>query len=192
MKRTALLGILALAFAVPSAFAQNHGEVGAFAELFRLNTANPTINFVGLGGRVGINVHNNIQLEAEMGYDFKRSFSSTFSNGVNTSVVTSRLRALHGLFGPKIQTGGGPVRLFGTIKGGFLNFGVSNQNAPAGFVNQVGNLTTDNTFGVLYPGGGVEAYLGPIGLRAEVGDEIYFNNGANSNLRVTFGPSIRF
>lgn len=49
MKRTALLGILALAFAVPSAFAQNHGEVGAFAELFRLNTANPAINFVGLG-----------------------------------------------------------------------------------------------------------------------------------------------
>jgi hypothetical protein len=192
MKHIALVTAFLLAFAVPSIFAQNHGEVGAFAELFRLGTANPNINFVGLGGRAGFNVHNNIQLEAEMGYDFKRNFTTTFTNGVTTELVTSRLRALHGLFGPKIQTGGGPVRLFATVKGGFLNFSVSNQNAPSGFVNQVNNLTTDNTFGVLYPGGGVEAYVGPIGLRAEVGDEIYFNNGANNNLRVTFGPSIRF
>lgn len=188
----ALLAVFALIMAVPSLFAQNHGEIGAFAELFRFGAANPTINFVGVGGRAGFNVHHNIQLEAEMGYDFRRNFTNSFTNGVTTNLVTSRLRVLHGLFGPKIQTGGGAVRLFGTVKGGFLNFGVTNQNAPSGFVNQVNNLTTDNTFGVIYPGGGLEAYIGPIGLRAEVGDEIYFNNGGHSNLRVTFGPSIRF
>jgi hypothetical protein len=26
----------------------------------------------------------------------------------------------------------------------------------------------------------------------DVGDEIYFQNGAHNNLRITFGPSIRF
>jgi hypothetical protein len=45
---------------------------------------------------------------------------------------------------------------------------------------------------VLYPGGGVEFFLGPIGIRMEVGDEIYFNDGAHNNLRATFGPQIRF
>jgi hypothetical protein len=33
---------------------------------------------------------------------------------------------------------------------------------------------------------------GAIGLRADVGDEIYFNNGTHNNLRVTFGPTFRF
>ena len=34
--------------------------------------------------------------------------------------------------------------------------------------------------------------LGPIGFRLDVGDEIYFNDSAHHNLRVTFGPTIRF
>jgi hypothetical protein len=31
-----------------------------------------------------------------------------------------------------------------------------------------------------------------VGLRFELGDEIYFNNGAHNNLRITFGPILRF
>jgi hypothetical protein len=31
-----------------------------------------------------------------------------------------------------------------------------------------------------------------IGLRADIGDEISFANGAHNNLRVIFGPYIRF
>jgi hypothetical protein len=31
-----------------------------------------------------------------------------------------------------------------------------------------------------------------VGLRFEMGDEIYFNNGGHNNLRITFGPIIRF
>ena len=42
------------------------------------------------------------------------------------------------------------------------------------------------------PGAGVEASLGPVGLRLELGDDIYFNSGAHNNLRVTFGPILRF
>jgi hypothetical protein len=44
----------------------------------------------------------------------------------------------------------------------------------------------------IYPAGGVEAILGPVGLRFELGDEIYFNNGGHNNLRITFGPTLRF
>jgi len=38
----------------------------------------------------------------------------------------------------------------------------------------------------------LQAHLGPIGLRLDVGDEMYFNNGAHHNLRVAFGPVFRF
>ena len=37
-----------------------------------------------------------------------------------------------------------------------------------------------------------EGFFGPIGLRVEAGDQMYFNNGTYNNLRVTFGPEIRF
>jgi hypothetical protein len=56
----------------------------------------------------------------------------------------------------------------------------------------VTDLRARNVNGVLYPGGGLDAHLGPIGLRLDVGDEIYFNSGAHHNLRVAFGPMIRF
>jgi hypothetical protein len=45
---------------------------------------------------------------------------------------------------------------------------------------------------VFYPGGGVEFNAGRLGIRVEAGDEIYFDNGANHNFRLTAGPQIRF
>jgi len=56
----------------------------------------------------------------------------------------------------------------------------------------VNNLRTNNVDAALYPGGGIEAFLGPFGLRAEVGDEIIFVNGAHHNWKISFGPQIRF
>jgi hypothetical protein len=56
-------------------------------------------------------------------------------------------------------------------------------------VNNIPNGVTD---AVLYPAGGIELFAGWLGLRFEVGDEIYFDHGGNNNLRVTAGPSIRF
>ena len=44
----------------------------------------------------------------------------------------------------------------------------------------------------LYPGAGIEAFAGPIGIRLEAGDDIYFLNGARNNLKVSVGPVIRF
>jgi hypothetical protein len=110
---------------------------------------------------------------------------------VTTSFVHTRFRTLHGFFGPKFQTGSGPVRVFVTGKVGFDNFMIDNANAPVGFVNKVG-LTNGATYFALYPAGGIEAFAGAIGLRAEIGDDIFFNNGAHNNLRVTFGPQFRF
>ena len=169
----------------------DHVEVGAFADYFRLSDSTPARNFVGVGGRAAFNVNRNVQIEAEMAYDFKRNFTTTFSNGVTTEFVNTGFRTLHGFFGPKFQTGSGPFRVFVTGKVGFDNFSISNQNATTGFVNSVG-LTNGTTSFAVYPGGGFEAFAGPIGVRAEVGDDIYFNNGAHNNLRVTFGPQFRF
>lgn len=195
MKRSLITALLAVLFAAPSLMAQNsenHVEVGIFADYFNLSHTSPHINFVGLGGRAGFNVRSNVQIEAEMAYDFKRDFSSTFSNGVSSEFVTTRLRTLHALFGPKFGTSGGPVRLFGTFKAGLINFSVSDQNAGAGFQSALNDVTTGNTAAAVYPGGGVEGFLGPVGLRLDVGDEIYFKNGTHNNLRVTFGPTLRF
>src|SRR5512146_330343 len=105
MKRFAMLTVLALAFAVPAAFAQDHGEVGVFADYVRLHHANDA-SFLGLGGRAGFNVHRSVQLEAEMSYDFERNVTTTFSSGATTNFFRSDLRLIHGLFGPKFQTGG--------------------------------------------------------------------------------------
>lgn len=193
MKRCLGLLAVSLFFAVPMLVAQSmdHVEVGAFADYYRLSDPGPTRNFIGLGGRAAFGVTPNVQIEGEMAYDFKRDYTSTFSDGLTTTNVTSRLRTLHGFFGPKFQTGSGPFRVFVTGKVGFDNFGVTNATPPAGFTNSVG-LATGATYFALYPGGGVEAFAGPIGLRAEIGDDIFFNGGAHNNLRVTFGPQFRF
>jgi hypothetical protein len=192
MKRIAFLILGAGLGVAPVAHAQNHAEVGAFAEYFKLGETGS--NFVGLGGRAAFNVVKNVQMEAEMSYDFNQVFTEGFTDTTGGLVTTqsSNIRVLHGLFGPKIQTSG-PVRVFVTLKGGFANFRFD--PAPPGFstfTSSVNNLRTNNVDATLYPGGGVEAFLGPIGLRLEVGDEVIFVNGAHHNWRVSFGPQFRF
>ncbi len=188
MKRIALVIVLAL-LAAPVVFAQgnpdkDHGEIGAFFDMTRLHHANDT-NFYGLGGRVGFNVHPNVQFEAEMTYDFSRNINVNTSTGVTST--STNLRLINGLFGPKFQVGTGAVRAFVTAKGGFLNFS-TNHN----LTGQINGITSGDTNGVFYPAGGIELFGGPIGIRAEIGDLMYFDNGANNNLRFAIGPQIRF
>ena len=193
MKRLFLLAALLSFVVAPMAIAQSydHAEVGAFADYFRFGDASPVINFVGVGGRGAFNLRPSVQIEAEMAYDFDRNFTSTFNNGITTQFVTSRFHTLHGFFGPKFQTGSGPFRFFVTGKVGFDDFTVSNDNATTGFVNSV-SLNNSGVHFAIYPGGGVEGFAGPIGLRAEIGDDIYFDNGGHNNLRITLGPQFRF
>lgn len=194
MKRLVLFAFVLSFLWAPLMRAQSsdHVEIGAFADYLRLSAPTPNINFIGLGGRIGFNVRSNIQLEAEMSYDFRRDFTSTFSNGISTTTVRTHLRPLTALFGPKFETSGGPVRAFVTGKVGFVNFSTTNSGALPGFTGSLGGITTGDTKFALYPGGGVEGFLGPVGLRLEAGDEIYFANGGHNNLRVTFGPTFRF
>lgn len=175
--------------------ARDHGELGVFADYFRFAPGNTTTNFVGLGGRVGVNVHRNIALEGEMSYDFARNFTSTSSNGTTTTFVTTGVRPLTGLFGPKLQFGtSGPFRAFVTGKVGFLNFSTTNPNGLTGnqFSNAIAGVGGPGTHLAVYPGGGIEMFAGFLGLRIDAGDEIYLNNGTYNNLKVSAGPVIRF
>lgn len=193
MKRFLFVIAVAIVCAAGSAaHAQDHVQIGAFADYFRLDATDS--NFVGLGGRLGVTVVRHVQFEAEMAYDFNQAFVEGFTNtnGGNVGFERTNLRVLHGLFGPKIETGG-PVRVFLTLKGGFDNFRFDPTQATFNsFTSSVSNLRAGNVDGALYPGAGIEGFFGPIGLRLDVGDEIYFSNGSHSNLRVSFGPTIRF
>ena len=195
MNRCIVVMVIGMLFAAaPIVVAQEHSdhvEVGVFADYFRLSDTTPVRNFVGVGGRAAFNIHRDVQLEAEMAYDFKRNYTTTYTNGVTTTFVDSRFRTLHGLFGPKFQTGSGPIRVFVTGKVGFDNFTVDTSNPPAGFTAAVG-LNSGKTDFAVYPGVGVEAFAGPLGIRLEAGDEVYFDNGGHNNLKVTIGPQLRF
>lgn len=198
MKRNSVELAFALCLLATASFAQggygnssgkyNHAELGAFVNYTRLAAANDT-GFFGAGARLGFNVHPNIQLEAEGAYDFERNVTATINSGGGTfTSVRSGIRMTHFMFGPKLQFGrSGPVRVFLTAKGGLVNF-----SSNANFGGQVSSIPTGNTDGLFYPAGGIEFFAGWLGLRFEAGDEMYFDHGANNNLRVTAGPSIRF
>jgi hypothetical protein len=194
MKRISCIAAMLL-FAAPFAFAQEGRldpvEVGVFAHYFRLNP--PDTNFLGGGARLAVNLSRNVQLEAEASYDFNQVFTERHTDTSGTITSTrSNLRVLHAFIGPKFQSSG-PVKLFAAGKGGVINFRFDpTPGIFSGLKSSVQNLRDDNVRGVLYPGGGLEAFLGSIGLRLDVGDEIYFLNGAHNNLAVTSGPSIRF
>jgi len=200
MKRVAKLAVLALVMAGPSFLVAQHSfregehiEVGAFADYFRFSAVNPAVNYVGLGGRAALNLSPYMQLEAEMSYDFERNYTTLVSNGGITSFATTNTRPLTGLFGPKFQAGTSTFRAFVTGKVGFVSF--SSTTRPASgvtFTNAVNNVPYGNTDVAFYPGAGVEGFFGPIGLRLDVGDEIFLSNGVHDNLRVTFGPQFRF
>lgn len=177
----------------PAALAQEHGQISAYGDYFHLSQTDT--NLAGLGGRFSFNIARPVQLEAEMNYDFDQAFTETLTDPLSGSVTFNRsnIRLLHGLFGPKLQTTRGPLRAFLTVKGGFINFRLDPRPVTAGnVISSIENLRADDVSAVLYPGGGLEGHLGPVGLRLDVGDQIYFNNGAHHNLRVSFGPIIRF
>jgi hypothetical protein len=194
MKRFALFLFFAGCF-VPLASAQDgeHVHVGVFADYLRLSQTDN--NFGGIGARVGFQLFKEVKLEGEMSYDFGQTFTEGFTDTGTGSVTFSRtnLRVLHGEFGPKVNIGHHAIQPFVTLKGGFVNFRFDNAPATLGtFFSSVDGLRRNDVSGVLYPGGGLQAHLGPIGLRLDVGDEIYFNHGAHNNLRIAFGPVFRF
>ncbi|HET9802088.1 MAG TPA: hypothetical protein VFP96_02510 [Candidatus Acidoferrum sp.] len=197
MKRVLLLLSLAFGFAAPATFAQSddHIQAGLYADYFRLSQTKT--NFAGVGARFGVKVYKHVSLEAEMSYDFNKVLTEGFTDNstVPPTITVQRtdVRALHGLIGPKVALGHNNFHPFVTLKGGFNHFFLDNRPATAGTaISSIQDLRSNDLTGVLYPGGGLEGHLGPVGLRLDVGDEIYFAGGAHHNLRVAFGPYIRF
>jgi len=195
MKRLALLLIFASSIA-PLAFAQDDGEhvqVGVFADYLRFSQTDN--NFGGVGARASFQAYKRLKFEGQMAYDFNQAFNEGFTD-TGTGTVTiqrSNLRVLHGEFGPKINIGHHAIQPFVTLKGGFINFQLSDAPATVGtFFSSVDGLRRNSVNGVLYPGGGLQGRIGPIGLRLDVGDEMYFNHGTHHNLSIAFGPTFNF
>jgi hypothetical protein len=171
----------------------SHVQIGVFADYLR--TSQTDTNSAGVGGRLGIPIFHRIKLEGEVAYDFDQAFTEGFTNNGTGSVSFQRtnMRVLQGLFGPKLELGHGWFHPFLELKGGFVNYQLSGGPAtPSDFLSSVENLRRQNMNAALYPGGGVQGRIGPVGLRLDVGDEMYFNAGTHHNLRVAFGPFLTF
>ncbi|MGH9515126.1 MAG: hypothetical protein ACRD3P_05550 [Terriglobales bacterium] len=177
-----------------SLFAQQRVEAGVFVDY--LDVSQTSTNNFGLGGRFGYRIHHDVILEGELAYDYGINFGEAYRNIVNgnlAAIESTSVGVTHGLIGPKLQPGGGGFRPFVTLKGGFMDFRLSPGLLPLNnAVSTLLGLRTSNLNAAIYPAAGVEAAIGPVGLRFEVGDEVYFNNGAHNNLRLTFGPIVRF
>lgn len=187
--------VLALSLLAYRADAQEneHLQVGVFADYF--NTSQTSTSSFGVGGRLAVPIFWRVKLEGEMAYDFDRVFTEGFTDNSTGSVSVQRtdMRILHGEFGPKLNLGHGRFQPFIFAKGGFVNYNLSGAPATAGtFASSVDNLRAQSLNAVFYPGGGVQGRIGPVGLRLDVGDEMYFNRGTHNNLRVAFGPFLRF
>lgn len=188
------LTVLALLLCVLPARAQSRMEAGLLLDYLDVSqTQTPNI---GLGGRFGYRVHHGVMLEGELAYDYGVNFNELYVNVTNGRVAAieqTSIGVTDGLIGPMLQPAHGHLRPFATLKGGFVDFRLSPGLLPySSVISSVLGLRTSSLNAALYPGGGAEASLGPLGLRLEFGDLLYFNNGGHNNLRITFGPILRF
>jgi hypothetical protein len=169
-------------------------EAGVFLD--SLSISQTSTNNFGLGARFGYRVHQNVMLEGELAYDYGLNFNEAYRNITNgniTAIESTSIGVTHGLIGPMLQPAHGHFRPFATLKAGFIDFRLSPSLLPySNVASSVFGLRTSNLNAALYPASGAEVSLGPVGLRLEFGDEIYFNRGAHNNLRITFGPILRF
>jgi len=174
--------------------AQSRVEAGVLLDTLNISETN-TQN-VGLGARFGYRVHHNVMLEGELSYDYGVNFHEAYVNITDGNIIAiaqTSIGVTHGMIGPMLQPARGHFRPFVTAKTGFIDFRLSPSLLPYGnIIDPLLGLRTSNVNAVLYPGGGAQATLGPVGLRLEFGDLIYFNEGAHNNLRITFGPVVRF
>ena len=175
-------------------FTQSRMEAGIFLD--SLSIWETGTNNFGLGARFGYRIHSHIVLEGELAYDYGLNSHEAYvdlASGDIVAIENTSIGVTHGLIGPMVQPARGHFRPFATIRAGFIDFRLSGSLLPySGVVSSVLGLRTSNLNTALYPAGGFEASLGPVGLRLEAGDEIYFNRGAHNNLRITFGPTLRF
>jgi hypothetical protein len=176
------------------AHAQKHAEAGLLLDYTGISQTN-TPN-LGLGGRFGYRLSNYALIEGEFAYDYGVNFDEVYrdiENGNIVAIESTSIGVTQGLVGPMLHPPHGHLRPFVTVKGGFIDFRLSPSLIPySGVVSSVLGIRTSSLNAALYPAGGLEPAIGPVGLRLEFGDLIYFNQGAHNNLRITFGPVVRF
>jgi hypothetical protein len=182
------VSVLFLAGSSCIAHAQRRVEAGLLLDYLSVSQTQ-THNF-GVGGRLGLRVHRSVMAEGELAYDYGVNFEEVYNdvaNGNVKAIEKTSIGVTEGLFGPKLQRAGGHFRPFVTLKGGFIDFRLSPSLIPySGITSAVLGIRDSNLNGAIYPGGGATATLGPLGLRLE------FDQGAHNNLRITFGPIVRF
>jgi hypothetical protein len=178
----------------PLLLAQNRVEAGIFVDYVGMSQTK-TNNF-GVGGRFGYRIHRKVMVEGELAYDYGVNFHEAYRNVANgdiAAIARTSIGVTHGLLGPTLQPANGRFRPFVTLKGGFIDFRLSPSLLSLGTLEStLLSIRTSSVSPAMYPGAGLEASLGPVGLRLELGDDIYFNSGAHNNLRLTFGPILRF
>jgi hypothetical protein len=189
------LALVLFTLLLTSSLALGQKRIEAGVLLDYLNVSDTSTNNFGIGGRFGYRVHHDVMFEGELAYDYGINFDELYLNVANGNLAAiehTSVGVTHGLFGPKFQPAGG-FRPFVTIKTGFIDFRFSPSLLPySNIVSTILGLRESNLNAAIYPGGGLEATLGPLGFRFELGDEIYFNHGAHNNLRITVGPFLRF
>lgn len=197
VKLTLLLSIFLLVLS--RGFAQDrqsHDRIEAGLFLDYLGISQTSTNNFGLGTRFGYRVYPGIMLEGEFAYDYGLNFDEACRNlsaGNVTAIERTSIGVTQGLIGPKIQRSAGHLHPYATLKAGFADFRLSPSLLPySNVASSIFGLRTSNLNAALYPAAGVSATVGPVGLRLEAGDEIYFNRGPHHNLRITFGPILRF
>jgi hypothetical protein len=185
--------MLWIAGILPSALASaQHLEVGGFASYGNFDVPRFPDTAVGVGGRLDINITPWLALEGEGSYDFKHPGFEIVSNGATVDVTTLRLGIVHGNGGLKFQLKGGSYFFF--LKGGVLDFlpDVRTTSVVGTILNNQPRTGTSTINASFYPGAGIGFHAGPLGIRVDAGDEIYWTDTAHHNLRITFGPTVRF
>src|SRR6202158_3495119 len=176
MRKLALIVLALLLFSTSPSFAQRV-EAGIFLDY--LSISQTSTNNFGLGARFGYRIHRAVMLEGELAYDYGINFDEAYRNIANGNIAAierTSIGGTHGLFGPKLQPGGGGLRPFVTLKGGFVDFRLSPSLLPYSDVaSAVFGLRTSSLNAAIYPAAGIEATFGPVGLRLEAGDEIYLD-----------------
>ena len=194
MFRFARVVFALLLFACPRLLLAQRVEVGVFLDSLSISQTN-TDNF-GVGARAGYRIRRTVMVEGELAYDYGLNFDEAYrdvSNGDITAIQKTSIGVIEGFFGPTLRPARGHFRPFATLKGGFVDFRLSPTLLPySNVASTVLGLRTSSLSGAIYPALGAEASLGPVGLRLEFGDAIYFNDGTHNNLRITFGPILRF
>ncbi len=186
--------LLVCLLAADTPVSAQHVELGAFGDYTKVNISGFGANAFGVGVRAGFNVHRYLQLEVESAYDVKHAHFAFSQSSGSFIINNSKLGILHANGGVKLQSRGGSFFVF--LKGG------SNWYRPERTTTIVtgppitapSSIEPLNTFNrpVLYPGAGIGFHAGPLGIRFDAGDEITWDGGAHHNLRVTFGPTLRF